>query len=171
MELIDQLDACLKFFAHGENVVKTFDYDEVYIGIVLFVPELKNEVNWTKTIAKCIDKLQEDKYIEDIEVWAEDVNTKQPIRVVNKQITFLGLLFLEQKGYRNQLAAKNNQKRQATAILLLTLVLAVGVIPPFLWYSLDLIKNYAPNFYCFFWALGGLIAGTILGIGIRQLRK
>jgi len=55
-----------------------------------------------------------------------------------------GLLFTKKGGYRRQILENNRAERRVRITQTLTWILAVGVIPPFCWYSLDVAKLYFP---------------------------
>ena len=86
-------------------------------------------------------------------------------------ISFKGLILSESGGYEGQVYRETIQERRDQISRFLTWILAVGVISPFLWYSLDMMDKYDLDNQCVFWGALGLITGIVIGVLIRQRRK
>jgi hypothetical protein len=171
--LLTKLDDILKWFSLGHNIGQSFYVgDDVIADILEHYPYFKKDVHYLEIIRKCLKQLEIDGYVETVTInRTYPLTDDKDIEICQYQITFKGLIWVEQNGYRGQLAEKKNQGKQAKAILVLTVVLAIGVITPSLWYGVDLIKKYQLNVFCCFWAVVGLVAGTSITLLMQTWRK
>lgn len=85
-----------------------------------------------------IKKLEGDKYIEP----AYNADLYPNDRMLS--ISFNGILFNNRGGYRGQIERDLQKVQAAKTLRIAQYILAVGIIPPFLWYSLDIVNRFYP---------------------------
>jgi hypothetical protein len=143
MSLLDYLDYVLKWLNLEHNHARTFAQHEIVFGLESEFGFKKDSINHA-IIGNLLKKLIDDKYVELCDVFktyhgGESGMTKE------YQITFKGRVWLEQNGYRGEYDQNNQAEQRVRVSQNLQYILAVGVITPFLWSLMELIKNYFPS--------------------------
>ncbi len=88
-----------------------------------------------------IKKLSDDKFIEP----AYNAELHPNDRMLT--ISFNGIIFSKQGGYRGRILENNQAERRVQIAQNLQYTLAVGVSTPFAWYLLDLVKIYQNSYF------------------------
>lgn len=160
-----------------ENSIYTRYSDEnlIWQHLILIFPEMNVEA-FRATLPRILDKLDKDGYVQRKEIPFEGV------RKTGYVATFEGELFSQNGGYRAKLDASNaenirtdrlevaQQKYQKSTVIL-TAILAIGVIPPFLWYCRELTKLLAGEdaLSCAILLFFGMCIGIPITLLIQEL--
>ena len=104
MTYIEKIDIVLYFFAQSDyHKNDCFVGDELVEGVYTLSPEFKKEPTANNDIGRCLDQLEDDKYIKLIKVTKGEDTTKYTAAL----ITYKGLMFLDAGGYNGEIIRKN----------------------------------------------------------------
>lgn|GEM_PF-4828274 len=141
---IQRIDWVLEWFATSGLVKNGCDFNFAYKHIVEKHPVLSEEQDWGIELIKILKKLEKDGYIDVIP------ETQAPpvlgIKIYSHPklyvISFEGDVFNEQRGYKGEIDKDSLQERRTTQTLTMTKLIAIGVIPPMLYYMVEIIKDF-----------------------------
>ena len=184
MELIEQLDIILNWFALDENANQSFEDTEAFIRIVIYEPEFRKKygIKYVEPLRKCFKKLLEDGYIEPIKINLDTWYKVGDVDMYNRededrfQITFKGMVFSEKNGYRGDLLDKTLAERRVQISHALTWILAVSAFVAALYYITEMANSghavLSIELMTFLFVLVfGVIAGIILILLITEVLK